>query len=75
VEQGQSALTAVAELRKAGFAADTDLGGRSLKGQLSYGSKRARATVIVTHDGMTLRRPGELDVAVDLDELRDVLRA
>ena len=73
VEPGQSALAAVADLRRAGIAADTDYAGRSLKGQLSYGAKHADAVVVVTADGMTLRRPGELDVAVTLIELKDVL--
>jgi histidyl-tRNA synthetase len=66
VEQGQSALPLVYELRRAGLAADSDHAGRSLKGQLTYGQKHARATVIVEDGGMTLRRPNELDV-----ELRD----
>ena len=74
VEPGQNALGVVAELRRAGIAADTDYAGRSLKGQLTYGSKRARAVVICTQDGMTLRRPGELDVQVDLYELKDLVR-
>ena len=73
VEPGQQAQSAVAELRNAGFAADTDLAGRSLKGQLSYGQKRARAVVVVAKDGMTLRRPGETDETVDLDRLKELL--
>ena len=77
VERGIHAFFAVAEMREAGFAADTDLAGRSLKGQLSYGQKRARAVVLVTEPGeMTLRRPGELDIPIsDLDELKDVLQS
>jgi histidyl-tRNA synthetase len=74
VEAGQSALTAVAELRSAGFAADTDYAGRSMKGQISHGEKRANALVLVGTDGMTLRRRGELDVPVDLEQLKDLLR-
>jgi len=74
VEQGQSALAPVFELRAAGIAADCDHAGRSLKGQLGYGQKNARATVIVAADGWTLRRPGELDVAVDgVDDLKELL--
>ncbi len=65
VEPGQSALAAVYELRAAGIAADSDHAGRSLKGQVTYGQKHARATVIVGADGWMLRRAGELDVAVD----------
>ncbi|MGH3000123.1 MAG: ATP phosphoribosyltransferase regulatory subunit, partial [Gaiellaceae bacterium] len=74
VEEGQSALAAVYELRKAGVSADVDHAGRSLKGQLTYGQKHARATVVVDSDGWTLRRAGELDVAVrDVDHLRELL--
>jgi histidyl-tRNA synthetase len=64
-EPGQSAFSAVYELRRAGYSADSDHAGRSLKGQLGYGQKRARATVVVDADGWTLRRQGELDVSVD----------
>jgi histidyl-tRNA synthetase len=74
VEPGQSALAAVAALRNAGFAADTDYAGRSMKGQISHGEKRAGAIVLVTADGMTLRRRGELDIPVDLEQLDDLLR-
>jgi histidyl-tRNA synthetase len=74
VEEGQSAFDAVYELRKSGISADLDHAGRSLKGQLGYGQKHARATVIVGADGWMLRRSGELDVAVaDLDELKELL--
>jgi histidyl-tRNA synthetase len=65
VEPGQSALAAVYKLRAAGIAADSDHAGRSLKGQVTYGQKHARATVIVGADGWMLRRQGELDVGVD----------
>jgi histidyl-tRNA synthetase len=75
VEPGRSALEAVAQLRRDGFAADTDYAGRSLKGQISHGEKRARALVLVTADGMTLRRRGELDVKVDLAQLEELLRS
>jgi histidyl-tRNA synthetase len=73
VEPGQSALTAVAELRREGIAADTDYAGRSLKGQLTYGRRHARAVVVCTADGWTLRRPGELDVEVEPAELKELL--
>ncbi len=75
VEQGQKPLTLLTDLRTAGISADTDAGGRSLKGQLSYAQKNARATLIVSADGMTLRRPGELDIAVDEESLVEVLRS
>ena len=74
VEQGQSAFTAVYELRKAGFSADSDHAGRSLKGQLSYGMKHAHATVVVDGERWTVRRSGDLDVTVDgVDELKELL--
>jgi histidyl-tRNA synthetase len=72
-EQGQSALTIVNDLRRAGIAADTDYAGRSLKGQLTYAQKRARATVILTADSCTLRRPGERDTPVDPARLKELL--
>ena len=73
-EPGQSALALVFELRKAGFSADSDHGGRSLKGQTTYGQKHARATVIVGADGWTLRRPHELDVTLrDVGHLKELL--
>jgi histidyl-tRNA synthetase len=56
------ALAAMAELRRAGRAADTDYAGRSLKGQLTQaGRLGADATVIVRSDGATVRRTGEKD--------------
>ena len=56
-------LASMAELRRAGRAAETDYAGRSLKGQLTQaGRVGARATVIVRSDGATLRRPQEKDV-------------
>jgi histidyl-tRNA synthetase len=75
VEPGLSALALVHALREAGFAADTEYAGRSLKGQLTYGQRHARATAIVTADGITLRRPGELDLQVDLEQLKEELAA
>jgi histidyl-tRNA synthetase len=74
VDKGNSALDAVFALREAGISADTEHAGRSLKGQITYGQKTARATVVVGDDGWTLRRPGELDVRVDdLDHLKELL--
>lgn len=64
----------VKQLRDAGVAADRDYAGRSLKGQLTYGGKHAHATLVVAADGWTLRRPGELDVAVrDVEHLKEIL--
>jgi histidyl-tRNA synthetase len=65
----------LARLRAEGFASDTDYAGRSMKGQISQGQKRSRATLIVTTDGMTLRRQGELDVEVDEAKVMELLRA
>ena len=74
IESGQSAIAPVYELRKAGFAADSDHAGRSLKGQTTYGQKHARATVVIGADGWTLRRPHELDVTLrDVDHLKELL--
>jgi histidyl-tRNA synthetase len=64
----------LARLRAGGFASDTDYAGRSMKGQISQGQKRARATLIVTTDGMTLRRQGELDIEVSEAQLTELLR-
>ena len=55
------ALAALRDLRATGVAADTDYAGRSLKGQLTQGQKRASAVAIRTSDGWTLRRRGEQD--------------
>ena len=74
VEQGVTALTLVNELRQAGIAADTDYAHRSLKGQLTYGQKHARTTLIVSADAMTWRRPGEHDIAVNKETLIEALR-
>ena len=55
-------VAALAELRRAGRAADTDYAGRSLKGQLTQaGRLGARTTVIARRDGATVRRAGERD--------------
>jgi histidyl-tRNA synthetase len=62
-EARPAVLAAMAELRRAGRAADTDYAGRSLKGQLTQaGRVGARATVIARRDGVTVRRAGEKDV-------------
>jgi histidyl-tRNA synthetase len=66
-------LAALAELRRAGRAADTDYAGRSLKGQLTQaGRLGARVTVIAREDGVTVRRTGEKDV--DVPSLDEALR-
>ena len=51
-----------------------DYAGRSLKGQLGYGQKHARATLVLGAGGWTLRRGGELDVTVrDVEHLKELL--
>ncbi|MBV8080587.1 MAG: histidine--tRNA ligase [Actinobacteria bacterium] len=75
VEPGQTAATALADVRRAGFSADTDYAGRSMKGQLTQGARAARRVVVVAADGWTLRSPGERDRAIDLDGLLGELRA
>ena len=60
-EQRGDLLTALHTLRDQGVAVDTDYAGRSVKGQLTYAQKRARAVAIRGADGWTLRRRGEQD--------------
>jgi histidyl-tRNA synthetase len=60
-ERREDVLAALAELRRRGFSADTDYVGRSLKGQLTQGQKRAAAVLIRDGAGWTLRRRGEHD--------------
>jgi histidyl-tRNA synthetase len=63
-------LATMARLRAAGVAADADYAGRSFKGQLTQAQRSgARATVVVTADGATIRRPGEPDEPTTLEAL------
>jgi histidyl-tRNA synthetase len=58
------------ELRGRGIASDTDFAGRSLKGQLTQaGRLGAATTVVVRGDGASIRRVGEEDVEVTLDDV------
>src|SRR5204862_5800930 len=60
----------LAELRRAGVSCETDYAGRSLKGQLTQaGRLNAATTVVVGQDRATIRRPGQEDEVVALDEL------
>ncbi|HET8608084.1 MAG TPA: histidine--tRNA ligase [Gaiellaceae bacterium] len=69
-------LRLMAELRRGGVACDTDYAGRSLKGQLTQaGRVDARATAIVRAGEATIRRHGETDAVVALDELAATLTA
>ena len=60
----------LAELRRAGVAADTDYAGRSLKGQLTQ-ARRLGATrvVVVGQTSATLRVPGKPDEELSHDEI------
>jgi histidyl-tRNA synthetase len=72
----ENVITLLLELRRRGLSADTDYAGRSLKGQLTHARRlNARATAILRPDGATVRRPGEPDVEVPLDELPATLAA
>jgi len=67
-------LLLLSELRRAGVAADTDYAGRSLKGQLTQaGRTRARTVVIARADDAQIRREGEEDRTVPLEELAATL--
>ena len=58
------------ELRARGVASDTDYAGRSLKGQLTQAARLGAATVVVVRvDGATIRRPGQADEGIALDEV------
>jgi histidyl-tRNA synthetase len=60
----------VAELRRAGIAADLDHAGRSFKGQMTQaGRSGARTIAVVRGDGVALRRAGERDQEIALDDL------
>jgi histidyl-tRNA synthetase len=72
-EPGQSVGALVARLRASGISADADYGARSMKGQIGYGQKRARSILVVTEEGMTLRRRGETDVQVDEASVEELL--
>ena len=72
-EPGQPVRALLARLRAKGISSDADYAGRSMKGQIGYGQKRARSVLLVTGGGMTLRRRGELDVEVDEAALLELL--
>jgi histidyl-tRNA synthetase len=58
------------ELRARGIASDTDYAGRSLKGQFTQAARLGAATtVVVRADGATIRRAGDEDVEVALDDV------
>jgi histidyl-tRNA synthetase len=60
----------LAELRRAGVAAETDYAGRSLKGQLTQARRLgARATVVAGAESATLRVPGRPDESLSHAEI------
>jgi histidyl-tRNA synthetase len=64
-------LPVLAKLRAEGRAADTDYGGRSLKGQVTQAQKRGAATIVIAkRDGFEVRRRGQDDRVVQ--ELTDL---
>jgi histidyl-tRNA synthetase len=68
-------LAAMAELRRAGVSADTDYAGRSVKGQLTQAGRSGARVVVVARDGnAAIRRRGEDEQVVPLDELVATLR-
>jgi histidyl-tRNA synthetase len=63
-------LSALAAVRRAGLAADTDYAGRSLKGQLTQAARSGAGSVVVVRgDEATIRREGHDDISVSLDEV------
>ena len=64
------------ELRHAGLAADMDFAGRSVKGQLTQGSRTGAPTLVILRaDGAVVRRAGAADQTVGLAELVATLTA
>jgi histidyl-tRNA synthetase len=60
----------MARLRRQGVSCDTDYAGRSLKGQLTQaGRLNAATTVVVAAEQATIRRTGQADETVPLEEL------
>jgi histidyl-tRNA synthetase len=58
------------ELRARGVPSDTDYAGRSLKGQLTQAARLGAGTIVFVRSGdATVRRPGEPDEVVRLDDV------
>src|SRR4051794_18677163 len=69
-EPGASTAKWLKAARAAGFTADADFAGRSLKGQLGQAQKLAQRVVVLGADGTaTLRSPGEPDRPIDREGL------
>ena len=63
------------DLRTRGVASDTDYAGRSLKGQLTQAARLGAATIVVVRaEGASIRRAGEADAEVSLDDVSARLR-
>jgi histidyl-tRNA synthetase len=66
--------TWLAELRRAGIAADTDYAGRSLKGQLTQARRLGAARIVVVGpETAVVREPGKDDRAIAHDEIVSTL--
>jgi histidyl-tRNA synthetase len=62
--------TWLGELRAAGVASDTDYAARSLKGQMTQAARLGAATIVqVRADGATVRRRGQRDEDIALEEV------
>ena len=58
------------ELRARGLASDTDYAARSLKGQMTQAARLGASTIVhVRADGATLRRRGQTDEEVALEDV------
>jgi len=68
-------LALMADLRHGGLACDTDYAGRSLKGQMTQaGRSGARTLVVARANDAAVRRAGEPEAIVSLEELAATLR-
>jgi histidyl-tRNA synthetase len=69
-------LVLLAELRRAGVAADTDYAGRSFKGQMTQAGRSGASTVVIVRgEEAAIRREGRDEQLVALDELVATLTA
>src|SRR5207302_886259 len=69
-------LATMAEVRRRPLACDTDYAGRSVKGQLTQAGRTGASTVVVAReDNAAVRRRGEPEQLVGLDELLATLTA
>ena len=67
-------LALLDELRRRGLACDTDYAGRSVKGQMTQAGRTGARTVVIARAGdAAVRREGETEQVVPLDELVDTL--